>query len=172
MEIDLEAVISMVINAIAVCFLAYLKKDLRNAKEEIKRHNETSIKNANGTLTHAVKALPTPCYIKRLKYSGGRPVMIYQQVNQLYADIFGLKAEDMINKTDLESGVPREVANKSHAKDIEAWSTGHKLLYLKEIGNNRAIKFELIPMKDTDNVMGFEIGKHCEDAEKLMKNQI
>ena len=81
------------------------------------------------------------------------------------ADIFGLKADDMINKTDLEAGIPKLTAEQSHIKDIEAWSTGQTILYLKEIGNNELIKFELIPLKDTDNVMGFELGKHCEDAD-------
>lgn len=163
--------ISTIVSCITALALVYLRKDLHKAKEEIKTSAETAVKNANGTLTHAINSLRTPAYIKRLKYKNSRPVMIYQQVNQLYADLFGLRAEDMINKTDLEAGVPKSVADVSHIRDIEAWSSGKEIVYIKDLGNGNFIQFEIIPLKETPHVMAYQVGKHCKGVTQKLKEQ-
>lgn len=148
-----------------------LRRAMVKDKQEIKDHNEVSVKQANGSFGYSVQSMRIPMYIKTYSQSvEGKPKFLFLQLNQPYADLFGLKRKDMMGKTDIEAGVPKEIADFIYSKDIQVWSNQKKEMFIKTLTNGEQRVFDKIPFVSDEGkvigVLGYEVGSHCESSIK------
>ena len=143
-----------------------LQHAMVKAKQEIKDHNEASVKEANGSFGYAVQSMTMPICIKVCNIDDdGTLRFIVLQVNAAFANLYGLQSEDMKGKTEIAAGIPKSLADANYEKDVQVWSSQTPQKYIKNLPDGSQRTFEKIAFADKKGkvigVLEYQYGSRC-----------
>lgn len=165
---DVTTVATAILVNLGVLYGAWkkFKKELRDRTQEIKTHTDITVQKLNGMLSYVIHSADRPWWVKVASEEQGKTVFRMLEVNQAYTDVFGVRREDYLGKTDLEAGWKHEIADMFHHNDLIVWATGEPTTFSESIGNKQ-FRFRKVRLQTPDGrlkgVMGYMVD--CYDQE-------
>ena len=137
------------------------KQELGNKTKEIKYHSDVSIQKLNGMLTSVIMSFDRPAWVKVAENEDGAVRFRMLEMNDHFGEMHNVTRSDYIGKTDLEAGVPKEIADEFYEHDITVYSSGEPKT-VTEVINGKELKFRKIRVVNPQNnkikgVMGYAI---------------
>lgn len=160
------AEIILVVGTIVTNFIALgiawfkLKTAVHTMSQEVKEHTDVAVQKLNGMLTYFIHSADRPMWIKAVKLENGKPVFRMLEVNNEYAQLFGIKRSDYIGKTDLEAGWDRETSDMFYQNDLAVWASGNPHTFT-EVIEGKTMRFRKLLLQTPDGnkkgVMGYAV---------------
>lgn len=138
---------------------AYLA--LRKQNREIhtmKAHVDSQLTKLNGTATYMIHSWPGPAWLKRAEVDKQGNVQFRMvELNEIYAQTYGIPRLDYIGKTDLEAGWDKQTSDRFRDHDLEVWAKGGAIMFTEDIqGGN--LKFMKIRLQSADGQLKGVLG--------------
>jgi len=142
------------------------KWELRARTNEIKYHSDVSVQKLNGMLTSVIMSFDRPAWVKVAEQTRDGVTFRMLEINDRYAELYGVSRIDYIGKTDLEAGWQKELADNFYAHDIQVWSTGEPQTFIENV-RGQEMRFRKVRVTNQDGkikgVMGYAVD--CVDPE-------
>lgn len=152
---------AIIIQALTVAAAYWrFRNQLHSVKDEVKSHTDASILKLNGMLSYFLAGMDRPAWIKLAKEEKGEIKFVMVEINDHYADIFGIPRKDYIGRTDLEAGWPKEIADKFHENDLMVWATGKPQTFVEDV-QGRKMEFRKVRLESPEGgakgIMGYSV---------------
>ena len=138
---------------------------------EVKNHTDVSVQKLNGMLTYVIHSFDRPAWIKvATKGTNGETEFRMLEMNDLYAESYGIKRSDYIGKTDLEAGWDKSSADEFRAHDLMVWASGQASSFEEPVrkGSKRFRKIRLSSLNgEVKGIMAYAV-----DPEDPFKNDL
>jgi PAS domain-containing protein len=165
---DLIAITGAVAVNVLILFAAWIKfkTTLAENTRDLKCHTDVSVQKLNGMLTYVIHSFDRPAWIKVAREENGKVQFRMLELNELYAEKFGISRNDYIGKTDLEAGWDLATAKKFEDHDLLTWASGEPQTFVEKV-DGQPMRFRKIRITTKDGkskgVMGYAID--CADPE-------
>lgn len=128
-------------------FVAF-QKTVSKLADDLKSHSDATMRKFNGSMTYAICRFKWPIYIMEVKNENGRIAFRMMELNEAYANIFGIKRKDWIGKTDMGAGMPKSLAEAEYARYLRVWSMDQELTYLRDMPDGTQEVYTQMPFAD------------------------
>jgi PAS domain-containing protein len=125
--------------------LSEVKKKL----DEVKNHQDVSVQKLNGMLSYLIHSFGRPAWLKVARQTADGIDFRMIEVNQAYAEAFGIARLDYLGKTDLEAGWEHETAAKFKDHDLAVWASGEPMTVVETV-NGKPMRFRKIRVQSLD----------------------
>jgi PAS domain-containing protein len=119
---------------------------------DVKTFSDVNMQKLNGMLTYVIHSFDRPAWLKVARRRGDGEIEFRMlEMNDLYAEIFGISRSDYLGKTDLEAGWDKTTAEMFRQHDLSVWASGEPTTYT-EVVKGVPARFRKIRVSARKNV--------------------